>query len=58
MNPDGEEYGEQRFYRLALRRAEDDSEEILGRLEGALDAFADEEDYPHDISVITIRRDA
>jgi len=58
MNPDGEEYSESRFYRLALRRAEDDSEEILGRLEGALDAFADEEDYPHDISVITIRRDA
>ncbi len=57
VDPSGEEWGEQRFYRLTKRRAAERSEELMGRLEGALDAFADEADYPHDISVITIRRD-
>jgi sigma-B regulation protein RsbU (phosphoserine phosphatase) len=57
VDPSGEEWGEERFYRLALRRAGERSEDLMGRLEGALDAFADEAEYPHDISVITIRRD-
>ena len=57
VDTSGEEWGEQRFYRLVKRRSAEASEELMGRLEGALDAFADEADYPHDISVITIRRD-
>ena len=57
VDTSGEEWGEQRFYRLVKRRSAEPSEELMGRLEGALDAFADEADYPHDISVITIRRD-
>lgn len=55
-NAAGEEYGEEKFYRLAMKRAGECSEELLGLLEGALDAYADPEDFPHDISVITIRR--
>jgi sigma-B regulation protein RsbU (phosphoserine phosphatase) len=58
QNPAGQEYGEDRFYRLAMKRATECSEEVLGVLEGALDAYADPGDFPHDISIITIRRDA
>ncbi len=57
-NSAGVEYGEEKFYRLAMKGAAECSEELLGLLEGALDAFADPEDFPHDISVITIRREA
>ena len=57
-NSAGVEYGEEKFYRLAMKRAAECSEELLGLLEGALDAYADPEDFPHDISVITIRREA
>lgn len=52
----GEELGEKAFYRLVLKKAGAASEELLGTLEGALDAYADEEEFPHDISIITIRR--
>lgn len=57
-NPDGEELGDIAFYKLVLKKAGATSYELLGILESALDAYADEEDFPHDISVVTIRREA
>jgi sigma-B regulation protein RsbU (phosphoserine phosphatase) len=58
VNGDGEELGEKAFYRLVLKKAGAASEELLGAIENDLDSYAGEEDFPHDISIITIRRDA
>ena len=57
QNSQGEELGEQAFYRIAHKKAFASSEEFLGTIDSALDTFAGEEDFPHDISVITIRRE-
>jgi sigma-B regulation protein RsbU (phosphoserine phosphatase) len=56
LNAKGEELGEKAFYRIALKKAGATSEELLGTLEAALDTYAGEQDFPHDISIVTIRR--
>lgn len=56
QDADGRELGEKSFYRLAMKKAFGSSEELLGTIDGALDVFAGDEEFPHDISVITIRR--
>lgn len=58
QDAEGRELGEKSFYRLAMKKAFDTSDELLGTVDSALDTFAGNEDFPHDISVITIRRDA
>ncbi len=50
------ELGEKSFYRLAMKRAFGPSGELLESIDSALDSFAGEEDFPHDISILTIRR--
>ncbi|MFT7486487.1 MAG: serine phosphatase RsbU (regulator of sigma subunit) [Candidatus Paceibacteria bacterium] len=57
QNAEGVELGETGFYRLAMKRAKDSSDELLGVLDSALFAYAEEEEFPSDIAVITIRRD-
>jgi len=57
QDDEGNELGEKGLYRLLAKRAFESSDELLGTLDGALDAYAGERDFPHDISVITIRRE-
>lgn len=57
-NSEDQELGEAGFYRLAMKKARDTSEELLGVIESALYAYAGDEEFPRDIAVITIRRNA
>lgn len=54
----GEEIGEKRFYKLFLRNAADDTEIALDGVLTALEAFADDEVFPADVSIIVLGRDA
>jgi len=53
----GEEIGEKRFYKLFLRNADEDTEVVLDGILTALEAFADEESFPADVSIIVLGRD-
>ena len=55
---EGEEIGEKRFYKLFLRNAEDDTEVALDGILTALEAFAADEAFPADVSIIVLGRDA
>jgi len=57
-NEDGDELGEKAFYRLVMQRATLPAEKFLDSLEDAFDEFADEEEFPADISIITLRRES
>ncbi|MCB9914696.1 MAG: SpoIIE family protein phosphatase [Planctomycetes bacterium] len=56
QNPQGEELGDQGFFRGVLKRATYATEELLENLDIAFETFADGEDYPADISLLTLRR--
>ncbi|QDV09721.1 Phosphoserine phosphatase RsbU [Planctomycetes bacterium Poly30] len=58
INMDGEEIGEKRFYKLFARNAADAPAEALDGVLTALEAFADEEPFPTDVSLIVLGRDA
>ena len=58
INMAGDEIGEKRFYKLFARNAEDAPAEVLDGVLTALEAFADEEPFPTDVSLIVLGRDA
>ncbi len=57
INVEGDEIGEKRFYKLFARNAEDSPEEVLDGVLTALEAFADEEPFPTDVSLIVLGND-
>ena len=57
-DPDGNELGEKAFYKLILRHAAEDTRTLLRHLEVSLEKYADEEPFPNDISIVTVRREA
>lgn len=52
----GDEIGEKRLYKLFARNAPDVAEEALDGLLTALEAYADEEPFPVDVSVVVLGR--
>ena len=54
----GDEIGEKRLYKLFARNAPDIAEEALDGLLTALEAYADEEPFPVDVSVVVLGREA
>ena len=56
MSPAGEEIGEKRFYKLFARNAADKPEVTLDGVLTALEAFADDEAFPVDVSLIVLGR--
>lgn len=56
-NPDGDEVGEKRFYKLIARNAEEEPEVMVESLLGSLDAFADGEEFPADLTLVALARD-
>ncbi|MFT7668291.1 MAG: serine phosphatase RsbU (regulator of sigma subunit) [Planctomycetota bacterium] len=58
QNAAGEELGEKGFYKILAKRAFDSSEELMGTIDSALDFYAEDADFPHDISVVSIMRKA
>lgn len=56
MSPAGEEIGEKRFYKLFVRNAADKPEVTLDGVLTALEAFADDEAFPVDVSLIVLGR--
>ncbi len=57
INVEGDEIGEKRFYKLIARNAADSPEEVLDGVLTALEAFADEEPFPTDVSLIVLGND-
>ena len=57
QDPDGEELGESAFYRAILKRASRETETMLADLEEVFEDFADEEPFPNDITVLSVRRE-
>ena len=55
---DGEEYGEKPLYRLVARYAEEEPEVMLNGILTSLEAHADGEEFPADISLVIASRDA
>jgi len=58
INPDGEEFGEKAFYRAVMKHARKSSEGLLDGVISEIEAYADEEDFPADISILALARDA
>lgn len=58
VNEGGEEIGEKRFYKLFAKNASAPPEEALDGLLTALEAFAGDEAFPQDVSVIVLGRSA
>ena len=58
INSDEDEIGEKRFYKLFARNAADSPEEVLDGVLTALEAYADEEPFPTDVSLIVLGNDA
>jgi serine phosphatase RsbU (regulator of sigma subunit) len=56
LDPDGQELGERDFYRDVLRRSRQGTDAMLEGLEEDFEEFADEEPYPNDITILTVRR--
>lgn len=56
INNQGEEIGEKRFYKLFARNASDSPDEALDGILTALEAYADEEPFPADVSVVILGR--
>ncbi len=54
----GEELGEKRFFRSVLRHAEKDSIAFVRGIRKDLETFAGGKDFPADIALITLSRDA
>jgi serine phosphatase RsbU (regulator of sigma subunit) len=57
INSNEEEIGEKRFYKLFARNAADSPEEVLDGVLTALEAYADEEPFPTDVSLIVLGND-
>ena len=57
IDEEGAEIGEKRFYKLFARNASDEPEVALDGVLTALEAFADEEPFPADVSLIVLGRD-
>jgi len=58
LSPEGDEFGENKFYRSVLRASQQPAEEMFDRLEDDLAGFADDEPFPADISILFLARDA
>jgi serine phosphatase RsbU (regulator of sigma subunit) len=56
-NPDGEELGEKRFYRLIARNSEEQPKVMLDGILTAVEAYADGEEFPADLSLVILARD-
>jgi len=57
QDPDGEELGEEAFYRAVLKHSKRPTGKMLGALEEVFEEHADEEPYPNDITILTVRRE-
>ena len=57
INMEGDEIGEKRFYKLFARNAADGPEDVLDGVLTALEAFADEEPFSTDVSLIVLGND-
>ncbi len=57
-NPDGEELGERAFFRMVMKLSRETTAVMLENIEVALRAFADDEPYPSDISIVSAFREA
>ena len=57
QNPDGEELGEKRLYRLIARNALDAPKVMLDGIHTAVEAFADGEPFPADLTLVILARD-
>lgn len=55
--PEGEELGEKRFYRLIARNSEDTPTVMLDGILTAVNAYADGEEFPADLSLVILARD-
>lgn len=55
-DPDGDELGEKRLYKLFAANAPDDPHTALDGLLTALEAYADEEPFPADVSIVVLGR--
>ena len=58
IDHEGDQIGEKRLYKLFARNAPDGADEALDGLLTALEAYADEEPFPADVSVVVLGRDA
>lgn len=56
INMEGDEIGEKRFYKLFAKNAAAEPEESLDGILTALEAYADEEPFPADVSLIVLGR--
>lgn len=56
VNAEGAELGEKNFFRSVMRHAGADSENALDGVAADLENFAGEEEFPADITFVTIRR--
>lgn len=58
VNPDGEELGEKAFYRMVLQTARLAPDAMIERLQAGLEEYAEDEDFPADISILILAREA
>lgn len=56
-NPEGEELGERRFYKLVARNAQEEPGAMLEGILTAAEAFADGEEFPADLTLVVLARD-
>ena len=57
QNPDEEELGEKRLYKLIARNAADEPADMLDGIHTAVEAFADGEPLPADLTLVILARD-
>jgi serine phosphatase RsbU (regulator of sigma subunit) len=55
-NAKGEELGEKAFYRMVLQHARGDTGTMLANLKRALEAYAEGEPFPSDLSIVSVAR--
>ena len=58
LSPEGEELGEQRFFRLVRAYADESTDELLIGLRTAIESHADGESLPADLSLLSVIRKA
>jgi len=58
VSPDGEEVGEERYFRQVARNSRDSAQVALEGIMAALEMYADGEAFPQDVSLIVLARNA
>lgn len=58
QNPEGEELSEKPLYAHVMRHAKRPTDDFLQRMQTVIEAYADGMEFPKDVSIVTLARDA